>query len=106
MWYAEPPVCASCSSDPGKQSPSVPLSERLLGKHSKPECGGERRAKKANVQGMEKITKCSQPHRKADGPEQLTIKGKEDTVSPRQAEASCGSTLQPNGTIFKCWNIN
>lgn len=75
VWYAEPPARAACRSDPGKQSPSAALSERLLGKHSKPESGGERQAK-SKCAGMEKITKCSQPHRKPDGPERCMIKVK------------------------------
>lgn len=75
VWYAEPPARAACCSDPGKQSPSAPLSGGLLGKHFKPEFGGERQAR-SKCAGMEKITKCSQPHRKHDGPECCMIKVK------------------------------
>ncbi|KAI4812440.1 hypothetical protein KUCAC02_023827, partial [Chaenocephalus aceratus] len=78
VWYAEPTARAACALILGSNHRARRYQRGCWGNTLSPslEVSAEQRSKWA---GMEEITKCSQPHRKPDGPERCMIKGSEVT---------------------------
>ncbi|KAK1905653.1 Thrombospondin type-1 domain containing protein 7B, partial [Dissostichus eleginoides] len=74
VWYAEPTARAACALILGSNHRARRYQRGCWGNTLSPslEVSAEQRSKCA---GMEEITKCSQPHRKPDGPERCMIKG-------------------------------